>query len=1071
MSSYQSPRVATSKILPNLALWIAIVITITLLLSIFCIAQVDPQQLLLEQQAPQIVADGPGASPVDLPVTEEPVTLLPPLPMRPNVQVNIRDWTRRVSEDIRAGNRLSCIQKIKTLYESEAKLDPLDPIRLRDQLVGNISHLLSQHKVALNAIVDEAERLAYTHVFNKNLRINYTDVHRIRNEYDSQDTITGIPDLAAGGGIGQSPFGAGQGFTSIGGGTPVPGPPEWQTPIKSIKLNTSRNFEDYPVNTNMSAVHLPFPIYPGQPSIMNGIAWSEKLDHVFKQNLFQYAHVHHQYYGDRLGFLRTFPAHKWRIQRTDPDMFDARTRTWYVAGASAPKDVVILVDTSGSMTGLRREIAKGVVFEILDTLTSNDYFAVLRFSESVTPVGLPKCNVKQPKLSPVVRELCSRDKIPADKRELCVNFHRQWERRTEYIHDHPDINLMTNGSYISDDAYQRSIVNITNDLGDAYLLPATARNIRYLKSNFSMPTAGIANFTNAFMAAFELLQAYNRTGDQGAQCNQAIMLITDGAIKPSDDVFNRYNYPGAPVRVFSYMIGREVGDITHTKAMACKNRGYYAHVINLSEVREQVQKYIPVLARPLVLAKNHPITWTHAYGDETHQVLTDWVLEIKRRERARIMLNEEIKRINEQNNSNDTIMINIELTGIPEYDELPIVDELLRDRIICEDNEDRTEERDKSLHEEIDPLGYNDLACHWSTRRADLLTSVTKPVFDLRNTSLYFERVLHKNILTEKERHVRNAQLLGVAAIDLRIADIIQAAPSYVLGPSGYAILMNHNGFIMHHPDFRALLEDPFDKQSKILKPYFSAVDLTHIEQVYVENELDSHRRRKDESKLFSLRDLALRRRSGIETFAVKRATDCGRRLYVREQAFYYAPIKDSPFSFMIALPQSYGLNRLSAKRPLTPDTMAHFKLTDYDLWTVHPEYRYCEDVSLPATAPQNSSLWTVFAVIKMAVAGNTKDKITYDDLRSMHMAPSTSASYRQTANRRGYSFDPDDKKFICDRDLFPSLLFDAAATHQHPDSICSDTCDRSSMSFLYNSRGRKNEESCSADADETRYV
>lgn len=44
--------------------------------------------------------------------------------------------------------------------------------------------------------------------------------------------------------------------------------------------------------------------------------------------------------------------------------------------------------------------------------------------------------------------------------------------------------------------------------------------------------------------------------------------------------------------------------------------GYYVHVHSINEVREQVFKYIPVIARPLVLqGVVHPAIWTPAYAD------------------------------------------------------------------------------------------------------------------------------------------------------------------------------------------------------------------------------------------------------------------------------------------------------------------------------------------------------------------------------------------------------------------------------------------------------------------------
>jgi uncharacterized protein with von Willebrand factor type A (vWA) domain len=67
-------------------------------------------------------------------------------------------------------------------------------------------------------------------------------------------------------------------------------------------------------------------------------------------------------------------------------MYDCRTRPWYTAAANSPKNVVILQDTSGSMTGLRREISRHVVYTILDTLTDNDYVNVLNFTDETHAV-------------------------------------------------------------------------------------------------------------------------------------------------------------------------------------------------------------------------------------------------------------------------------------------------------------------------------------------------------------------------------------------------------------------------------------------------------------------------------------------------------------------------------------------------------------------------------------------------------------------------------------------------------------------------------------------------------------
>lgn len=52
----------------------------------------------------------------------------------------------------------------------------------------------------------------------------------------------------------------------------------------------------------------------------------------------------------------------------------------YIEAATTPKDVVILLDSSGSMKGSNFEIAKETAKLIIDTLTENDYFNVITVS-------------------------------------------------------------------------------------------------------------------------------------------------------------------------------------------------------------------------------------------------------------------------------------------------------------------------------------------------------------------------------------------------------------------------------------------------------------------------------------------------------------------------------------------------------------------------------------------------------------------------------------------------------------------------------------------------------------------
>ena len=61
--------------------------------------------------------------------------------------------------------------------------------------------------------------------------------------------------------------------------------------------------------------------------------------------------------------------------------FDPRFRPWFANAATGPKDVIILIDVSGSMdTADRITLAKKAAKKVLFTLTEYDYASVVDFS-------------------------------------------------------------------------------------------------------------------------------------------------------------------------------------------------------------------------------------------------------------------------------------------------------------------------------------------------------------------------------------------------------------------------------------------------------------------------------------------------------------------------------------------------------------------------------------------------------------------------------------------------------------------------------------------------------------------
>ena len=70
--------------------------------------------------------------------------------------------------------------------------------------------------------------------------------------------------------------------------------------------------------------------------------------------------------------------------KVSDDVTDDVTVYRYIQAAASPKDMVILIDSSGSMKGLRMEIAKATVEKIVATLSDDDFFNVVKVTRTIT---------------------------------------------------------------------------------------------------------------------------------------------------------------------------------------------------------------------------------------------------------------------------------------------------------------------------------------------------------------------------------------------------------------------------------------------------------------------------------------------------------------------------------------------------------------------------------------------------------------------------------------------------------------------------------------------------------------
>ncbi|XP_064214426.1 voltage-dependent calcium channel subunit alpha-2/delta-3 isoform X3 [Tribolium castaneum] len=599
-----------------------------------------------------------------------------------------------------------------------------------------------------------------------------------------------------------------------------------QTDRSKLPLYRNRNFYNIPVNTNFSAVHVPSNVYERSKEVISGIIWSELLDKTFKNNYKQDPTLSWQYFGSSTGFMRQFPAMIWSQEPID--LFDCRTRSWYIEAASSPKDVVILVDRSGSMTGMRREIARHVVHNILDTLGNNDYVNIFTFSNTTDP--LIECF-------------------------------------------------------------------------DNILVQANLANVRVLKEAMAdFKTEQIANLSLALVTAFQLLENY-RNESKGANCNQAIMLVTDGVQDNYMEIFRDYNWDNLPfinVRVFTYLIGREVSDVRDVKWMACANRGYYVHLSTYAEVREEVLQYIPVMARPMVLNANQKPnpTWSPVYADVTDPKLTNWLWVNRERNKQRERLLAYFGR---------------------------------KKTLLPSDEQDK-----KFVHQQ---KHKQDNFGELQTYR--LMTSVSLPVYDRKPRANITEKIqINEAIWISITREERVANLLGVAGTDIPIEYIESLMLPYRLGVNGYAFIVTNNGYILTHPDLRPVYQG-------ILKPAYNRVDMTEVEVMN-----DDSDPRSFSDQILEFRRRVVMQEKGDITLQVKSHIDEMRRLVTTTRHYFYMGVNNTPFSLVIALPAKYGFNKV--EHPVENDIhrmrsndkidKSEGWLTQFFTgnWTLHPDWHYC---------------------------------------------------------------------------------------------------------------------------------
>ncbi|XP_063141678.1 voltage-dependent calcium channel subunit alpha-2/delta-1 isoform X5 [Rattus norvegicus] len=287
--------------------------------------------------------------------------------------VTIKSWVDKMQEDlVTLAKTASGVTQLADIYEKYQDLYTVEPNNAR-QLVEiaarDIEKLLSNRSKALVRLAMEAEKVQAAHQWREDFASNEVVYYNAKDDLDPERN--------------ESESGSQR--------------------IKPVFIEDA-NFGRQ-ISYQHAAVHIPTDIYEGSTIVLNELNWTSALDEVFKRNRDEDPTLLWQVFGSATGLARYYPASPWVDNSRTPnkiDLYDVRRRPWYIQGAASPKDMLILVDVSGSVSGLTLKLIRTSVSEMLETLSDDDFVNVASFNSNAQDVScfqhLVQANVRNKKV-------------------------------------------------------------------------------------------------------------------------------------------------------------------------------------------------------------------------------------------------------------------------------------------------------------------------------------------------------------------------------------------------------------------------------------------------------------------------------------------------------------------------------------------------------------------------------------------------------------------------------------------------------------------------------------------------
>ncbi|XP_006834404.1 PREDICTED: voltage-dependent calcium channel subunit alpha-2/delta-1 [Chrysochloris asiatica] len=287
--------------------------------------------------------------------------------------VTIKSWVDKMQEDlVTLAKTASGVNQLVDIYEKYQDLYTVEPNNAR-QLVEiaarDIEKLLSNRSKALVRLAGEAERVQAAHQWREDFASSEVVYYNAKDDLDPEknDSEPGSQRIK---------------------------------PVFIEDANFGRQ-----ISYQHAAVHIPTDIYEGSTIVLNELNWTSALDEVFKKNREEDPSLLWQVFGSATGLARYYPASPWVDNSRTPnkiDLYDVRRRPWYIQGAASPKDMLILVDVSGSVSGLTLKLIRTSVSEMLETLSDDDFVNVASFNSNAQDVScfehLVQANVRNKKV-------------------------------------------------------------------------------------------------------------------------------------------------------------------------------------------------------------------------------------------------------------------------------------------------------------------------------------------------------------------------------------------------------------------------------------------------------------------------------------------------------------------------------------------------------------------------------------------------------------------------------------------------------------------------------------------------